>query len=770
MKRSRVESSHPSPHHRRFRSSSAPCRRPHPLLHHFRSAHPFPFGNFDPHGKWAPWEGKGCGFPRPSDSSVLNDARVAALLALPSAAAFLGPGARVLDVGCGGGYFSAALLAAFPSISSYLGVDIDAGLIARARRVTEWAAMRSTSASASGESRLAAALRAAGLDPARVPSSIAQCQAPSRSLRAAAAGPHTKCQFRTEDFLSAACTTFFPPVIAPEPRAASSAAAASPRQQQQPPSLGAPGFAEGWGFTDLDPLPLPRGSLASSSSSSFSSSSSSSSSSSQSLGMLLSHAVSTGARTATELQQRRVEGGATALAADFSTEMAEGGPQAQAPPPPPPPPPPHLALAASSPSRPSLPLALPLPLAIAAPLPLSKSLSAGNLYLHYSESSFSLSREAAAAALFPPPKASAHTSSSSSSSSFHALLPSSPRALAPSYLKPAQHLSCPSPMPSPYGTTSSFLGGGSSSSSSSGFLLPHPPASYTVIFCLKLTKWVHFTKGDRGVLLLFRRLHQLLAPGGVLVLEANSWDSYWRSARQLGGDFHAATATAVAAAREASAASAAAAVRGAAKRHRPSRSHHHAPSSELEDGRLYASSSGGGGGGGGGSSGGGSGSASSSSSSSSSSRDPYAAAAAAAAGAAVAAAAAAGTAPTTLPYFFYSPTGMLLDSLNFRPDAFLHHLMRRCGFSSLESTLWVGGAAAAQAHKAMQDEGEHGGGVPSSSSSSSSASSSSASSAAAASAVYSGLDGGGSGGRHPVNSLSEALLLKRPRALYILRK
>jgi hypothetical protein len=34
----------------------------------------------------------------------------------------------------------------------------------------------------------------------------------------------------------------------------------------------------------------------------------------------------------------------------------------------------------------------------------------------------------------------------------------------------------------------------------------HTPGAYSAIFCLRVTKWVHLTKGDRGLLLLFRRL------------------------------------------------------------------------------------------------------------------------------------------------------------------------------------------------------------------------------------------------------------------------
>ncbi|MED6234113.1 hypothetical protein ATANTOWER_022461, partial [Ataeniobius toweri] len=54
---------------------------------------------------------------------------------------------------------------------------------------------------------------------------------------------------------------------------------------------------------------------------------------------------------------------------------------------------------------------------------------------------------------------------------------------------------------------------------------------YDVIICLGVTKWVQLQSGDRGVVRLFRRAYQSLSPGGVLILEPQSWSSYVHSKR-----------------------------------------------------------------------------------------------------------------------------------------------------------------------------------------------------------------------------------------------
>ncbi|XP_057711664.1 7SK snRNA methylphosphate capping enzyme-like isoform X2 [Corythoichthys intestinalis] len=52
---------------------------------------------------------------------------------------------------------------------------------------------------------------------------------------------------------------------------------------------------------------------------------------------------------------------------------------------------------------------------------------------------------------------------------------------------------------------------------------------YDVILCLGVTKWVHLHAGDEGVTRLFRRAFRSLSPGGLFILEPQSWRRYGRS-------------------------------------------------------------------------------------------------------------------------------------------------------------------------------------------------------------------------------------------------
>lgn len=49
-----------------------------------------------------------------------------------------------------------------------------------------------------------------------------------------------------------------------------------------------------------------------------------------------------------------------------------------------------------------------------------------------------------------------------------------------------------------------------------------------VILCLSVTKWIHMNWGDSGVKDMFKKVNQLLLPGGVFVLEPQPWSSYRR--------------------------------------------------------------------------------------------------------------------------------------------------------------------------------------------------------------------------------------------------
>lgn len=55
--------------------------------------------------------------------------------------------------------------------------------------------------------------------------------------------------------------------------------------------------------------------------------------------------------------------------------------------------------------------------------------------------------------------------------------------------------------------------------------------AFDVVICFSLTKWIHLRHGDKGILLLFARLHALLKTGGLLLLEPQDWASYRRARR-----------------------------------------------------------------------------------------------------------------------------------------------------------------------------------------------------------------------------------------------
>lgn len=57
-------------------------------------------------------------------------------------------------------------------------------------------------------------------------------------------------------------------------------------------------------------------------------------------------------------------------------------------------------------------------------------------------------------------------------------------------------------------------------------LLAKEEPRYDVILCLSITKWIHLNWYDEGLIRVFKRIFLQLRTGGVLVLEAQPFESY----------------------------------------------------------------------------------------------------------------------------------------------------------------------------------------------------------------------------------------------------
>ena len=55
------------------------------------------------------------------------------------------------------------------------------------------------------------------------------------------------------------------------------------------------------------------------------------------------------------------------------------------------------------------------------------------------------------------------------------------------------------------------------------------PASFDVVLCFNVTKWVHLNGGDDAVRALLFKAHEALRPGGHMLLIAQGWASYIKS-------------------------------------------------------------------------------------------------------------------------------------------------------------------------------------------------------------------------------------------------
>ncbi|TFY72937.1 hypothetical protein EVG20_g99 [Dentipellis fragilis] len=62
--------------------------------------------------------------------------------------------------------------------------------------------------------------------------------------------------------------------------------------------------------------------------------------------------------------------------------------------------------------------------------------------------------------------------------------------------------------------------------------IPEDAGGYDVVIAFSVSKWIHLNGGDDGLKRFFRRIYDVLSPGGTFVFEPQQWDSYTK-ARKL---------------------------------------------------------------------------------------------------------------------------------------------------------------------------------------------------------------------------------------------
>ncbi|KIM42383.1 hypothetical protein M413DRAFT_18658 [Hebeloma cylindrosporum] len=61
--------------------------------------------------------------------------------------------------------------------------------------------------------------------------------------------------------------------------------------------------------------------------------------------------------------------------------------------------------------------------------------------------------------------------------------------------------------------------------------LPEDSEGYDVVIAFSISKWIHLNEGDNGLTAFFRRVYNVLKPGGSFVLEPQPWESYAKARR-----------------------------------------------------------------------------------------------------------------------------------------------------------------------------------------------------------------------------------------------
>ena len=59
----------------------------------------------------------------------------------------------------------------------------------------------------------------------------------------------------------------------------------------------------------------------------------------------------------------------------------------------------------------------------------------------------------------------------------------------------------------------------------------HFLALIEALYRFSLSKWIHLNEGDEGLKFFFRRVFEVLKPGGTFVLEPQPWESYAKAKR-----------------------------------------------------------------------------------------------------------------------------------------------------------------------------------------------------------------------------------------------
>jgi len=61
--------------------------------------------------------------------------------------------------------------------------------------------------------------------------------------------------------------------------------------------------------------------------------------------------------------------------------------------------------------------------------------------------------------------------------------------------------------------------------------IPEDAEHYNVVIAFSISKWIHLNGGDEALKAFFRRVYDVLEPGGIFVLEPQAWETYAKAKR-----------------------------------------------------------------------------------------------------------------------------------------------------------------------------------------------------------------------------------------------